>query len=92
VLPALAVLEQKPPYPAMVTLQIDAGKKQKVRAGDILGALTAGTEVAAEQIGRIHVVDNAAYIAVHHNAAKAALKKLAEGKIKGKSCRARRLG
>lgn len=92
VLPALAVLEQKPPYPAMVTLQIDAGKKQKVRAGDILGALTAGTEVAAEQIGRIHVVDNAAFIAVHHNAAKVALKKLAEGKIKGRSCRARRLG
>lgn len=92
VLPPTAVLENKPPYPAMVTLQIDAGKKQKVRAGDILGALTAGSDITGEQIGKIHVVDNAAYIAVHHNAAKSALKKLSEGKLKGKSCRVRRLG
>ncbi|MCG3722214.1 ATP-dependent RNA helicase DbpA [Vibrio cincinnatiensis] len=83
---------QAQPYAAkMVTLQIDGGKKQKVRPGDILGALTAGGHIAAEQIGKINVLPMRAYVAVNKKVAKLALQKLSNGKIKGRQFRARLL-
>lgn len=83
---------QAQPYAAkMVTLQIDGGKKQKVRPGDILGALTAGEHIAAEQIGKINVLPMRAYVAVNKKVAKLALQKLSNGKIKGRQFRARLL-
>lgn len=39
-LPPRSVLTREPFLPEMATLQLDGGKKQKVRPGDILGALT----------------------------------------------------
>jgi ATP-independent RNA helicase DbpA len=75
----------------MVTLQIDGGKKQKVRPGDILGALTGTEGIAGKQVGKIDIFDNCAYVAVSRDAAKPALKKLVEGKLKGRSFRARRI-
>jgi len=90
-MPAFSLLE-KPPYkPEMVTLMIDSGKKQKVRAGDILGALTGKDGVAGRQVGKINVLDNVAFVAVERNASKPALRKLTEGNIKGRKIRARRL-
>jgi len=90
-LPPYNLLE-KPGYkPAMVTLQIDGGKKQKIRPGDILGALTGVDGIAGKQVGRIHVLDNVSYVAVSRDAAKSALRKLVEGKLKGRSFRARRI-
>ncbi len=90
-LPPYSLLD-KPTYkPDMVTLQIDGGKKQKVRAGDILGALTGKNGIAGKQVGKIHLFDNWAYVAVHRDAAKPALVKLSEGKLKGRSFRVRRL-
>ena len=85
-------LLDKPPYkPEMVTLMIDSGKKQKVRAGDILGALTGKDGIAGRQVGKINVLDNVAFVAVERNASKPALRKLTEGNIKGRKIRARRL-
>lgn len=85
-------LLDKPPYrPEMVTLMIDSGKKQKVRAGDILGALTGKDGVAGRQVGKINVLDNVAFVAVERNPSKPALRKLTEGNIKGRKIRARRL-
>ncbi|MBB1387318.1 ATP-dependent RNA helicase DbpA [Pseudoalteromonas sp. SG45-5] len=85
-------LLDKPPYrPEMVTLMIDSGKKQKVRAGDILGALTGKDGVAGRQVGKINVLDNVAFVAVERNSSKPALRKLTEGNIKGRKIRARRL-
>ncbi|PKG64313.1 ATP-dependent RNA helicase DbpA [Pseudoalteromonas sp. GutCa3] len=85
-------LLDKPPYrPEMVTLMIDSGKKQKVRAGDILGALTGKDGVAGRQVGKINVLDNVAFVAVERNSLKPALRKLTEGNIKGRKIRARRL-
>jgi ATP-independent RNA helicase DbpA len=75
----------------MVTLMIDSGKKQKVRAGDILGALTGKDGIAGRQVGKINVLDNVAFVAVERNASKPALRKLTEGNIKGRKIRARRL-
>ena len=76
--------------PMMVTLQIDGGRKNKVRPGDIVGALTAGG-LAAKQLGKIAVFDNYAYVAVERPLAKRALQVLNEGKVKGRRYKARRL-
>jgi ATP-independent RNA helicase DbpA len=77
--------------PPMVTLCIKAGRKDKVRAGDILGALTANTDLQGKQIGKIDIADNLAYVAVERPIAKQALKILSEGKIKGRKFRVRKL-
>lgn len=90
-MPSFNLLD-KPPYrPEMVTLMIDSGKKQKVRAGDILGALTGKDGIAGRQVGKINVLDNVAFVAVERNSSKPALRKLTEGNIKGRKIRARRL-
>ena len=77
--------------PSMVTLCINGGRKDKLRAGDILGALTANTNLAGKQIGRIDIFDKLVYVAVERPAAKQALKILGEGKIKGRKYRIRKL-
>ena len=77
--------------PPMVTLCINGGRKNKVRAGDILGALTANTELTGKQIGKIDISDNHAHVAVERPIAKQALKILTEGKIKGRKFRVRKL-
>ena len=77
--------------PPMVTLCINAGRKDKMRAGDILGALTSNTELPGKQIGKIDIADTLAYVAVERPIAKQALKVLSEGKIKGRRFRVRKL-
>ena len=77
--------------PPMVTLCINGGRKNKVRAGDILGALTANTNLPGKQIGKIDISDYHAHVAVERPVAKQALKILAEGKIKGHRFRVRKL-
>ncbi|EGQ7943478.1 ATP-dependent RNA helicase DbpA [Vibrio cholerae] len=80
------------PYAAnMVTIQIDGGKKDKVRPGDILGALTSDGELTAEHIGKINLFPMRAYVAVHKKIAHKALNKIANGKMKGRQFRARLL-
>jgi len=77
--------------PEMVTLCIDGGKKEKVRAGDIIGALTKEAGLAFEKIGKIDINDYSTYVAVHQSIAKQALQHLQDGKIKGRKFRARKL-
>jgi ATP-dependent RNA helicase DbpA len=77
--------------PPMVTLCINAGRKDKLRAGDILGALTANTGLPGKQIGKIDIADKLAWVAVERPIAKQALKILTEGKIKGRKFRVRKL-
>lgn len=91
-LPPASVLKSPTFKPPMATLQIDGGKKQKVRPGDILGALTGQNGIAGKQVGKINVYDSWAYVAVSRDVAKVALKKLSEGKLKGRSFRVRRIG
>ncbi len=88
-LPPENLLDKKPAKPAMATLQIGGGKKQKLRPGDILGALTAGSGIAGQQVGKIQILDHWAYVAVARDCVKIALKKLGEGKLKGRSFRVR---
>ncbi|MGE6168039.1 ATP-dependent RNA helicase DbpA [Aeromonas media] len=84
--------EIKPIAPQMVTLSIDAGRKTKVRAGDILGALTGEGGIAGADVGKIQISEQYSYVAVKRQVASAALKRLQEGRIKGRSYRARKLG
>lgn len=77
--------------PAMTTLVISGGRKDKVRAGDILGALTANTDLPGSKIGKINIFDNFSYVAVERPVAKQALKILSEGKIKGRKFKVRKL-
>jgi len=77
--------------PPMVTLFVNAGRKDKIRPGDLLGALTANTDLPGKLIGKINIFDKIAYVAVDQKVAKQALKILTEGKIKGRKFRVRRL-
>ncbi|KLV09537.1 DEAD/DEAH box helicase [Photobacterium aquae] len=88
-LPPMHLLDQPPMYPHMTTLQISGGKKQKLRPGDILGALTGENGIRGDQVGKINVFDMAAYVAVNSDVAKFALKKIENGKMKGRSFRVR---
>lgn len=83
----------EPPFqPAMVTLQIDSGKKQKIRPGDILGALTGGDNpLKGNDVGKIAIYDFHAFFAVTRQTANRALKIISNGKLKGRNVRVRRI-
>ena len=75
--------------PPMVTLQIVGGRKEKIRPGDILGALTGEAGFSAAQVGKINVNEFSTYVAVDRQIAKQALERLAAGKVKGKKVKVR---
>ncbi|URM16069.1 ATP-dependent RNA helicase DbpA [Vibrio splendidus] len=79
----------KPYYSNMVTIQIDGGKKAKLRAGDILGALTGQGGIDGKSVGKINLFAMRAYVAVERSMAKKALGKIESGKMKGRQFRAR---
>jgi ATP-independent RNA helicase DbpA len=80
-----------PLQPPMVTLQILGGRKEKIRPGDVLGALTADAGYAREQIGKINVTEFTTFVAVQRDIALEAMHKLNAGKIKGKGVKVRLL-
>jgi len=75
----------------MVTIQLDTGRKGKIRPGDILGALTGDAGLAGSDIGKIDIFDMSSYVAVERTAARQALNYLATGKLKGRTVRARKI-
>jgi len=77
--------------PSMVTLLVNAGRKDKIRPGDLLGALTANNALPGKLIGKINIFDKIAYVAIDQKIARQALKILSEGKIKGRKFRVRQL-
>jgi ATP-independent RNA helicase DbpA len=70
--------------PLNVTLVIEGGKKDKIRAGDILGALTAGGDIKGECIGKIDIYDRQSYVAIKRAYIDDAYNKLKNSKIKAK--------
>ncbi|KAA8998959.1 ATP-dependent RNA helicase DbpA [Affinibrenneria salicis] len=90
-LPLSALNRQAPPLPEpeMVTLSIDGGRKAKIRPGDILGALTGEGGLSAAEVGKIDLFAQHACVAIRRASARRALQHLQQGKIKGKSCKAR---
>ena len=73
----------------MVTIQIDAGRKNKIRPGDLLGALTGDAGLSGSRIGKIDIFDLSSYVAVERGVVRKALNYLVNGKVKGRSIRAR---
>jgi ATP-independent RNA helicase DbpA len=77
--------------PAMATIHIQGGRKEKIRPGDVLGALTADLGYTREQVGKIDINEFATYVAVERSIAGEAVKRLNEGRIKGRGVKARLL-
>ena len=75
--------------PPMMTIQLIGGRKEKIRAGDVMGAMCADFGYTREQIGKISVNDFSTYVAVDRRIAAEACAKLNAGRVKGKSVRAR---
>ncbi len=78
-----------PLQPPMVTIQILGGRKEKIRAGDVLGALTKDAGMPGAQIGKINVNDFSTYVAVVREAAAQAEQALNSRPVKGKRVKAR---
>jgi ATP-dependent RNA helicase DbpA len=77
--------------PPMRTIQILGGRKEKIRPGDVLGALTKDLGFAGAQIGRINVNEFSTYVAVERGIAPDVLRKLSAAKVKGRSIKVRML-
>lgn len=81
----------QPLRPPMQTLQILGGRKEKIRPGDVLGALTKDMGFAGAQIGKISVNEFSTYVSVERGIAQQVLRKLNAGKVKGRSVKVRAL-
>ncbi|AJQ93418.1 ATP-dependent RNA helicase DbpA [Gynuella sunshinyii] len=87
----LALADQGGMKPPMVTIAIDGGKKNKIRPGDILGALTGDAGFAADLIGKIDIFPFHSYVAVQRQQGKAILARLRDSTIKGRKLKVRLL-
>jgi ATP-independent RNA helicase DbpA len=88
---ALPAGNKQVPRPAYVTLDIAAGRKEKVRPGDILGALTGDAGIPGNAVGKIDILDRAAFVAITAEHAGNALQQLNKVKIKGRNFKIRKL-
>jgi ATP-independent RNA helicase DbpA len=77
--------------PEFVTFCNGGGRKDKVRPGDILGALTGEAGTDGKAVSKITVIDYASYVAIVRDQASNALSRLLHGKIKGRKFKAMRL-
>ncbi|KAG1707685.1 ATP-dependent RNA helicase DbpA [Nymphon striatum] len=78
-------------HAAMSTLQIDAGKKNKIRPGDLLGALTKDAGLAGSQIGKINIFEMYSYVGIERKAMSQAIRYFKKGKVKGRFVKAREI-
>ncbi len=78
--------------PTMATLRISGGRKDKLRPGDILGAITGEAGgLKGEQIGKIEIHDRFSFVALERGVSEKALTSLREGRIKGRRFRVERV-
>ena len=75
----------------MVTLMIEGGRQDKLRAGDLLGALTGDVGLAGDDVGKIDIHPTRTYVAIRRARAERALHGLRNGKIKGKNFKVKQL-
>jgi ATP-independent RNA helicase DbpA len=90
----LESLDREPNYKLfapMVTIEFNSGRKNKLRPGDILGALTGDAGLAGDDVGKIDIFDMASFVAVKSSRQKQVLEHFESGKIKGRAVKARRL-
>jgi ATP-dependent RNA helicase DbpA len=70
--------------PHMVTLRFTAGRKDKIRPGDIVGALTQDAGLDVNDIGKIDISALYAYVAIQRNQLDKAYPFIKNGKLKGR--------
>ncbi|AMO36143.1 ATP-dependent RNA helicase DbpA [Thauera humireducens] len=85
----LEIPNSSPLQPPMATLLILGGRKDKIRPGDVLGALSGEAGLTREQVGKITVTDQNTYAAVAREIASDAARRLAAGKLKGRTVKVR---
>lgn len=71
--------------PPNSTLVLEGGKKDKIRPGDILGALTGDAGIEGKHVGKIDIYDHQSYVAIEKNMIEKAYSYFRSGKIKGRS-------
>ncbi len=87
----LTPASDEPLLPPMVTIQLLGGRKEKLRPGDLLGALTGEGGFQGSQIGKINVTDFHTYVAMERSVADKAVSQLNKINVKGKKTKARLL-
>ena len=88
---ALAAKADRALQATMVTLRLDAGRTDKMRPGDILGALTGEAGLPGDAVGKIDIFPTRSYVAIRRADAGRALERLRSGKIKGRNVRVTRI-
>lgn len=73
----------------MTTIQISGGRRNKLRPGDVLGALTAEGGIPGDSVGSIDLFDTTSYVAVRNDQSAKAIRQLSKRPIKGRMYRAR---
>ena len=68
----------------MVRLFINVGKKDKVRPGDIVGALTGETGITGDVIGPIDIYDKYSFVEVPEEEVSTVLEGMSDNQIKGR--------
>ena len=86
---ALLATPDRPVAPPMRTLCVAGGRKDKVRPGDLMGALTGEAGLPGDAVGKIDLFDFQCFVAIRSELAQKALKRLENGRIKGRRFRVR---
>ncbi|WP_171589117.1 ATP-dependent RNA helicase DbpA [Pelistega europaea] len=76
--------KQKPLIAPMLTICIRGGKKNKLRAGDILGAITKDLGYPGSAVGKINIYDFVSFVAIERDLAEEVITRLRQTNIKGK--------
>lgn len=85
-------VDAEPLTAPFVTLAVDAGRQDKLRPGDLLGALTGEAGLPGTAVGKIDVFPTRTYVAIDRASHVHAIKRLRAGKIKGRTFRIRKIG
>ncbi|MBC7985007.1 MAG: ATP-dependent RNA helicase DbpA [Candidatus Obscuribacterales bacterium] len=80
-----------PLFAPFVTLAVDAGRQDKLRPGDLLGALTGDAGLPGDAVGKIDVFPTRTYVAIARAWHDKAVLRLRGGKIKGRTFRIRKI-
>jgi ATP-independent RNA helicase DbpA len=88
-LKALRSQSKEPLRAPMMTLEIQGGKKDKLRPGDLLGALTRDVGLKGDQVGKIAITDARSYVALDRRIARQYFDRIANANIKGRRFRMR---
>ena len=75
--------------PRYKTLLISGGKRDKLRPGDLLGALIGEAKLEVGEVGDISILGNVSYVAIESSKAYEAMDSLNNGRIKKRKFRVR---